>query len=271
MAEESGTWIDSHCHVDLDDDPEVLDRAWVSGVSGCVVIGTNAERSRGAIRAALAEAPGGSGTWPTRFATIGLHPHDATDGVGDVATLLAEHVVPRTERAAGAVVGVGECGLDYYYEHAPRDAQREVFPAQIELARALDLTLVVHTRDAWADTFAILHEVGVPERTVIHCFTGGATEARACLELGAYLSFSGIVTFKNAEEVREAAVLCPADRILVETDAPYLAPVPHRGEANEPGYVPIVGRFLAGLRGAPPSELGEVTRANTARAFALPG
>jgi TatD DNase family protein len=143
------------------------------------------------------------------------------------------------------VVGIGECGLDYHYDHSPRPVQREAFARQVELAGRLGLTLVVHTREAWDDTCDILSSVGVPERTIIHCFTGGPEEARRCLDLGASLSFSGVVTFKNAEPVREAAVLCPLDRLLVETDTPFLAPVPHRGTLNEPSRVPLVGRTIA--------------------------
>ena len=146
-------------------------------------------------------------------------------GIDGIEALLAEP----------EVVAVGECGLDYHYDHSPRDVQREVFAAQIALAHAHDLALVIHTREAWDDTFDILAAEGVPERTVFHCFTGGPDEARRCLDLGAYLSFSGIVTFPTADDVRAAAALCPLDRLLVETDAPYLAPVPHRGERNEAG------------------------------------
>ncbi len=132
------------------------------------------------------------------------------------------------------VVGIGECGLDYHYDHSPRPVQREAFALQIELAHRHGLALVIHTREAWEDTFDILGAAGVPERTIVHCFTGGPEEARRCLDLGASLSFSGVVTFKNADDVRQAAALCPWDRLLVETDSPFLAPVPHRGTLNEP-------------------------------------
>ena len=160
------------------------------------------------------------------WATAGVHPHDAEGGLDGLEALLG-----RPE-----VVAVGECGLDFHYDHSPRDVQREVFAAQVAPGpRPPALPLVVHTREAWDETFAVLEGEGVPERTVIHCFTGGPDEARRCLDLGAHLSFSGIVTFKGAPEVREAAALCPLDRLLVETDAPYLAPVPHRGRPNRPG------------------------------------
>ena len=146
------------------------------------------------------------------------------------------------------VIAVGECGLDYYYDHSPRAEQREAFAAQIHLANERSLPLVVHTRDAWAETFDILDAVGVPERTIFHCFTGGPDEARQCIERGAYLSFSGIVTFKTATELHEAARRCPPDRILAETDSPYLAPMPHRGRTNQPAYVVHVVEALADLR-----------------------
>ncbi|MDQ2725697.1 MAG: TatD family hydrolase [Actinomycetota bacterium] len=172
--------------------------------------------------------------------------------------------------ATGAeVVAVGECGLDYCYDHANRSAQRHVFATQIALAVERDLALVIHTRDAWADTFAILAEAGVPQRTVFHCFTGGPDEARRCLDLGAWLSFSGIVSFKTADDVRAAAALCPLDRVLVETDSPYLAPVPHRGQPNRPALVPLVGAALAAAMGRPVADVEAATWANTAAAFRL--
>ena len=173
------------------------------------------------------------------YATAGVHPHEASGGVEGLEALLAEP----------EVVAVGECGFDLHYEHSPRDAQREVFAAQVELALAHDLALVIHTREAWAETFDVLAATGVPERTVFHCFTGGPDEARRCLDLGGYLSFSGIVTFKTADELRAAAALCPLDRLLVETDSPYLAPVPHRGEPNRPALLPLVGAAVAAAQG----------------------
>ena len=142
----------------------------------------------------------------------------------------------------GVVVAVGECGLDYHYEHSPRATQRDAFAAQIALARRHDLTLVVHTREAWDDTLEVLAAEGVPERVVMHCFTGGPAEARRCLDIGAFLSFSGIVTFKGADDVRAAAALCPLDRLLVETDAPFSGTCPSSGSAKPPG----VGRRMWG-------------------------
>jgi TatD DNase family protein len=192
------------------------------------------------------------------WATVGVHPHDATEGVDGIVALLDQ---PR-------VVAVGECGLDYYYEHSPRDAQRAMFAAQIGLAHDRGLPLVIHTRDAWPDTFDVLDAEGVPERTVLHCFTGGPDEARGCLDRGIHLSFSGIVTFKAAGDVRAAAALCPLDRVLVETDSPYLAPVPHRGRSNRPALVPLVG---AGVAAAMDVAVDEVAAASWANASAVYG
>jgi TatD DNase family protein len=255
-------WIDSHCHLqDADDLSLALTRAREVGVEGFICIGTTEETSREAVRIATEHA--GENVW----ATVGLHPHEASAGTASVASVLAEHA--SGERRAGSVVAVGECGLDYHYEYSPRDAQRQSFAEQIALAKELDLCLVIHTREAWDDTFEILTSEGVPQRTVIHCFTGGVVEARRCVDLGAYLSFSGIVTFKNANDVRDAAVYCPDDRLIVETDAPYLAPVPYRGKPNEPSFVSIVGSAVAELRGCPSEDLAELTRANTVRAFEL--
>jgi TatD DNase family protein len=192
-----------------------------------------------------------------------LHPHEATDGVDEVANLLAREV----EAPDRVVVAVGECGLDYYYEHSPRDAQRAAFAAQIELAQVHDLALVIHARDAWADLFDVLHGEGVPDRTVLHCFTGGPDEVDACLRAGMYVSFSGIVTFKNAADVRAAAARCPLDRLLVETDSPFLAPVPHRGRANEPSYLPLVGDAIAAVKGCAVDEVRERSAAAAAMVF----
>src|SRR5205085_12334290 len=181
--------------------------------------------------------------------TAGVHPHEADGGIDGLEALLAEP----------EIVAVGECGLDFFYDHSARDAQAEVFAAQIALAHAHDLALVIHTRDAWDDTFAILEAAGVPERTVFHCFSGGPEEARRCLDLGAYLSFSGIVTFKTADDLRAAAALCPVDRVLVETDSPYLAPVPHRGRPNQPAFVPLVGAAVAAVQGRPVEDVEAAT------------
>jgi len=196
---------------------------------------------------------------------VGLHPHDASQGLTEVERVLDDAV---TEHP-GVVVAVGECGLDYHYDHSPRPVQREMFAAQMALAKRRRLTLVVHTRAAWDDTLDLLASSDRPDHVVMHCFTGGPDEARRCLDLGAFLSFSGIVTFKNAEDVRAAAALCPLDRLLVETDAPFLAPMPHRGEDNRPALVGLVGAAVAAVKVVAPDELAASSRAAARAAFAL--
>ncbi len=264
-------WFDSHCHVQeeyLPGDEEgshdlerVLARAGRAGIDRLVCIGTGAVTSRQAV--AVARATGGGGSVPRAWASIGLHPHEASEGVDDVAALLAREL----EVKDGTVVAVGECGLDYYYEHSPRDAQRAAFAAQIALAHAYDLALVVHARDAWPDLFDVLQAEGVPARTVLHCFTGGPEEVDRCLSAGMYVSFSGIVTFKNATDVREAAARCPLDRLLVETDSPFLAPVPHRGRPNEPSHLPLVGDAIAAVKSCSVDEVRERSAAAAAMVF----
>lgn len=246
-------WADSHCHLQYEGiPPEAVDEAEAAGVGRVVCVGTDAEQSAKAIEVARAN--------PGRvWATAGLHPHDATKGVDGIVGLLD----------ATEVVAIGECGLDYHYDHSPRSVQRDVFAAQVALARAHRLALVVHTREAWDDTFAVLGAEGVPERTILHCFSGGPDEARRVLDLGAYLSFSGILTFKSADDVRAAAALAPLDRVLVETDAPYLAPVPHRGRPNHPAHVPLVGAALATVKGLAPAAVEAATWSNTEAVFAL--
>jgi TatD DNase family protein len=244
----------------------VLEEAAAAGVDGVICIGTDPESSRQAVDLVLSLREGSErlGSW----ATVGLHPHDAALG-SPALQEIDDQIFAAGRDHPGVVVGLGECGLDYHYDYSPRDAQRQAFEAQIGLASKYGLTLVVHTREAWDDTIDILKAVGVPERVVIHCFTGGPEEAKRCLDLGAYLSFSGIVTFKGAPEVREAAALCPADRLLVETDAPFLSPVPHRGQPNRPAWVAIVGEAVAETRGDQASDLAATTTEATRVAFAL--
>ncbi|MBM3684078.1 MAG: TatD family deoxyribonuclease [Actinobacteria bacterium] len=249
-------WFDHHCH--LEPGPggaAAVAAALDAGVVRLLTVGTDLERSTEAIGVARAH-PG------TVWATAGVHPHDAA--TADLEGL-------RALLAAPEVVAVGECGLDHYYDHSPRQEQRAVFAAQIGLAHELGLPLVIHTRDAWEETFDVLVTEGAPERTVFHCFTGGEDEARRCLDLGAHLSFSGIVTFRNAEDVRAAARLCPLDRLLVETDSPYLAPVPHRGRPNQPAWVPAVGAAVAAERGVPVEDLAAATWETTNRFYGLAG
>ncbi len=259
-------WTDAHCHLQeqfLSGNPAdreraglELSRAAAAGVSRVVVIGTDERTSREAL--ALAEIDGA----PVEiFATVGLHPHDATQGTSPIGAL-ARQGHPK-------LVGIGECGLDYFYEHSPRDEQRQAFAEQIRLAHELDLALVIHARDAWDDLFSVLRTEGVPPRTVIHCFTGGPKEAEVCLALGCDLSISGVVTFKNSEELRQAVRATPLERLHVETDSPFLAPVPHRGRPNEPAYVTDVGEYVAGLLGIEIDDVRLATSNNSSRLFQL--
>lgn len=249
-------FCDNHCHLDDERLPggtdAAIERARAAGVERMITVGVDREHSLRQI--AIAERF--DGVW----ATVGLHPHDAVNGVDTIVDLLDR---PK-------VVAVGECGLDYYYDHSPRDVQRTAFAAQIQLAHERSLPLVIHTRDAWDDTFDVLAAEGTPERTIFHCFTGGPDEARRCLDVGAFVSFSGIVTFKTAGDLREAATLVPDDRLLVETDAPYLAPVPHRGKTNEPSFVPFVASCLADLRRCDVASIAWCSLKNAAVAFGLP-
>ncbi|HEV3400924.1 MAG TPA: TatD family hydrolase [Acidimicrobiales bacterium] len=247
------SWCDSHCHLQYEGVPaDALDRAAAEGVRRVICIGTDASESAKAIDVARAH--------PDRvWATVGLHPHDAIQGVDGIVGLLD----------ASEVKAVGECGLDYHYDHSPREVQREAFAAQVALAHEKELALVVHTREAWDDTFAILAAEGMPERTVFHCFTGGPDEARRVLDAGAWLSFSGIVTFAKADDVRAAAAIAPLDRVLVETDAPFLTPVPHRGTPNSPAFVPLVGAAVARARGVDVKAVEEATWAASEALFDL--
>ncbi len=282
-------WFDSHCHLqdeftESDDDgardegphatrlAAIIARASEAGVTRMVCVGTAAGSSRQAVALVRSMREPGSvavAEGIELWATVGLHPHDAVDGVGSLDGLLGQELGPDSGSAhLPVVVGIGECGLDYHYDHSPRADQREAFALQIELAHRHGLALVVHTREAWDDTLDILAAAGVPDRTIIHCFTGGPLEARRCLDLGAHLSFSGVVTFKNAAPVREAAALCPLDRLLVETDTPFLTPVPHRGSLNEPSRVPLVGAAIAQVKGVETSHVAEVSTANARAVFA---
>ena len=250
--------IDSHAHLTmapLSGDVEgVLERARAVGVSQVLTIGTTRAESEAAL--ALARAHDGV------FATVGVHPHDAVEhSEVDLEEL-------RDLAADPCCVTVGEIGLDYHYDHSPRDVQRYWFRRQMELGREFSLPVVIHTREAEADTEAILREF--PDVTgVLHCYSSGIELARAGLELGYYLSFSGIVTFKNAEQVREVARMAPLERILVETDSPYLAPVPLRGKTNEPAYVTFVARCMAEIKGISEAEMVTITADNTRRLFGL--
>jgi TatD DNase family protein len=254
--------IDSHCHLDAErfvaDLPAVLERARAAGISAMICIGSGRDLGSARAAARLSEQEADV------YATVGIHPHDvATMGEADWSELAELALRSR-------VVGVGETGLDYYYEHSPREAQRSAYRRFIALARAVHKPLSSHIRDAHQDAAEILREERAAEvGGVIHCFTGDVDDARRYLDLGHHLSFSGILTFKNAEAVRAAAVFAPLDRVLVETDAPYLAPIPHRGKRNEPAFVSYTVQTLADLRGIAVEAARAATAANARRLFAL--
>jgi len=251
---------DSHCHLNYkglgEQQPEVLARAREAGVVAMLNIATR-EREWDEV---LATAEREVDVW----ATVGIHPHEADEHPHiDTAKLVARAAYPR-------VVGIGETGLDYYYDHSDRAQQQKSFRAHIAASRETGLPLIVHTRDAEEDTANILaEEMGKGAYPgVIHCFTASGEFADKALELGFYISISGIVTFKNARDLQETAARLPLDRLLIETDAPFLAPVPHRGKTGEPAFVADTCRFLAQLRSMDAEELAEATRANFHRLFA---
>jgi TatD DNase family protein len=252
-------FIDSHCHLNykglVEDQAAVLARAREAGVKGMLNISTRESEWDDVLGVAEREAD----VW----ASVGIHPHEA-DGHAhiDTAKLIARAAHPR-------VVAIGETGLDYYYDHSDRDQQRASFRAHIAAARDTQLPLIVHTRDAEADTAEILaEEMGKGAFPgVIHCFTASQDFAEKALALGLYISISGIVTFKNAKDLQASTALVPEDRLLIETDSPFLAPVPHRGKSCEPGFVADTARFLAALRGVPVETLAAQTAANFHRLF----
>jgi TatD DNase family protein len=257
VAEPGLALVDSHCHLDMPafdaDRDEVLARARAAGVAELLIVGVADEEAGHRRALATAEALGVP-------ATAGCHPHEARlygPALEDELGALAR------ERR---VVAIGECGLDFHYDHSPREAQREAFRRQVRLAREVGLPLVVHTREADLETAAILEEEGAGEvGGVLHCFTSGHELARRALPLGFLVSFSGILCFPRAETIREVARGLPADRLLVETDAPYLAPPPHRGKRNEPAWVVEVARKLAELRGESLEQVAAAVRRNFAR------
>lgn len=256
--------IDSHCHladaVFADDLDEVVARARAGGVRTALVIlaaGDEAEEAQGRRLLAL---------WPDVRFSIGVHPHAAqafAAAPGRAADLVRDQMA-RTPSARA----VGEIGLDYHYDFAPRDVQQQVFRAQVRLARDLERPVVIHTREAEDDTLAILREEGGGElRGVLHCFTGSASLARAGLDLGLHVSVAGIITFPKAAELRETIRGVPLERLLTETDSPFLAPVPHRGKRNEPSYVGRVVEGLAQLHGCSASDIADTTAANFKAVF----
>lgn len=252
-------FVDSHCHLNykglIEDQDAVLARAAAAGVSAMLNISTR-RREWDDIIATAQKAP-------NIWATIGIHPHEADDHADvDTALLVNASAHPK-------VIGIGETGLDYYYDHSDREQQRTSFRAHIAAARETGLPLIVHTRDAEEDTAQILHEEmgkgAFPG--VIHCFTASQEFADIALKLGLFISISGIVTFKSAADLQATAASIPADRLLIETDSPFLAPVPHRGKSCEPAFVADTAQFLATLRGISVEDLAQQTRDNFFRLF----
>lgn len=252
--------IDSHCHLDFPDFAAELDaivaRAGTAGVGHMVTISTRVRRHAQVL--AIAER------FPNVTCSVGTHPHHAHEELDITATDLIERA------SHPKVVAIGEAGLDHHYDNSPRDAQEQGFRAHIAAARATQLPLVIHTREADADTARILEdEMGKGAfPAVLHCYTGGPELARRAVALGCHIGFTGIVTFKNSDALREIAKNVPADRFLVETDAPYLAPLPYRGKRNEPAYVAEVAKVLAAVRGVTPEEIARQTTGNFFKLFA---
>lgn len=253
-------WVDAHCHLESDDFPDlgaVIDAARAAGVERAVVVGQLQKSGDWGNAVAVArERP------DFLVATLGIHPHNASLATEeDLRSLEAQCALPE-------IRAVGEAGLDYYYDHSPRERQAEVFRFQCRLARAVKKPLVIHVRDAHEECAAILREEGV-DHGVIHCFTGDLTAARAYLALGFHISLSGIVTYKKTEALHEAVRFAPLERLLVETDSPYLAPIPHRGKKNTPALVVETAKKVAELKGVSLEELSLRTTENARRVFRL--
>jgi TatD DNase family protein len=251
-------FIDSHCHLDSDqfdeDREQVIERALAAGVSHMVAIGTGngpPDLEAGIRLAARHEF---------FYATVGVHPHDAAKATEETF----HHLSGLTQHPK--VIAIGEIGLDYHYDFSPRERQQSVFIEQMQIAADAKKPIVIHTREAWDDTIQLIRDHWDPALGgIMHCFSGNPDQAKQALELGFYLSFGGIVTFPKALEIQESARQSPADRILLETDAPYLAPVPKRGKRNEPAYMVETARKLAALRGVSEQEIAETTTANFRR------
>ena len=248
--------IDSHCHLDSEkfnaDREAAIDRALAAGVERMVSIGSGDGPPDLECGVRLADLH------PSIFATVGVHPHDASKAEPGTYPRLAELL------RHPKVVALGEIGLDYHYDFSPREVQRAVFIEQMRVAADARKPIVIHTREAWEDTLALLEEHWKPTGLsgIMHCFSGTPAEAQRCVDLGFYLSFGGIVTFPKATDIQESARTTPAERLLIETDAPFLAPVPFRGKRNEPAFVVHTAERLANLRGVTVEEITRVTSAN---------
>ncbi|MFW6306871.1 MAG: TatD family hydrolase, partial [Bacillota bacterium] len=253
--------IDTHAHLDFPrfdkDRNEVIAKAWDSGISYIVNVGADLVSSQRSI--SLAEE------YPFIFATVGVHPHDASDVDQQMLDRLKELAVH------DKVVAIGEIGLDYHYDNSPRDIQKEAFKKQLQLAEELELPVVIHSREADQDTLEILEDYFAAEHGgIMHCFGSGSEMAEKCLEMGFYLAFGGVCTFNNASETREVINKVPLDRILIETDSPYLTPVPYRGKRNEPKYVRSVAEKIAEIKGLELKDVAEKTTENAIKVYNLP-
>jgi len=254
--------VDSHCHIDgsefLEDLDAVLQRANESGVRAMLCVGTGNVKS-GEVQRAVDVAR----KYPNIFASVGVHPHDAAQYDDEVDCELNRLAADEN------VIAWGEIGLDYHYDHSPRDVQREVFRKQIENAIRNSLPIIVHTREAEEDTIEILRSYGIASglRGVMHCFSGSENAARIFLDLGFFISFAGNVTFKKAQELREVAKTVPLERMLVETDCPYMSPEPLRGRRNEPSHVVHTARLLSEITGVSEDRFADVTTSNFERLF----
>lgn len=250
------TFIDVHAHLDmLEDTPEVtLQKAKAAGVSKIVTIGT--EPADHPLVLQIAQK-----YYPDVYCTLGIHPHHGAVWTDEVGAFIEKHINDKE------VIAVGEIGLDYYYKQSPIEEQRETFRKQLDLAHRYKMPVEIHTRDAEPDTVEILKEFKGKVGGLIHCFTGSAWLARECLDLGYNISFSGVVTFKNADDLRETCKFVPLDRIHVETDSPFLAPVPQRGKKNTPAFVVHTAALVAQLKGITVEQLSEATNANARQLF----
>lgn len=255
--------FDTHCHLNIrhfkDDWKEAYKRAKDAGVCRMVVVGWDASSSERAVKIAeeLDEA----------YAACGFHPHDSKFFREEEHIQLLKRLISQPK-----TVALGEIGLDYYYDNSPRNVQRSVFERQLCLAKELNVPVIIHLRDAYEDALSIIRDVGLPQRGgVLHCYSGGTKFLERSLSLGLYISFAGIVTFPKAVDLREASRLVPEDKLLIETDAPYLAPKPYRGRRNEPAYLIHVLREIARVRGGDEAELAKITYENANKFFKLGG
>jgi TatD DNase family protein len=254
----SATYIDTHCHLEMSqfdkDRDEVIARAREAGLETVITIGSDLESNPEALR--LSEAH------EMVYCSVGIHPHDAKEVTGETFEKLMQWASQKK------VVAIGETGLDYHYMHSPVEAQQEVFRKHLDLAVELGLPAVIHSREARADTLRILKESGIT-RGVMHCFSGDTEMAEAAMAMGLYISFAGPVTFKNARKLKEVAKAIPDERLLIETDAPYLSPEPMRGKRNEPAYIVHTAREIAALRGVTPEDVARLTTLNARRLFGI--